>query len=217
MALSSKLLTTNTSVLMIIDYQQDVLDFIGSGDRELIAFQGKAVARAGRAFGVPTILSTIGQKLRGDPPTLPSIREELADQPEIDRNTMNAWEDPVLQEGSRRRRGEYRRPSADLCRPDDRRMPSISRPRRAARSIRNLFVADAVGAPTLTAHETAIKRMIQAGSQPITVTSLVAEWIRDWETTPFTQASENFFEWYGKEIGRIRERLNKEPFQPVSA
>ncbi len=49
------------------------------------------------------------------------------------------------------------------------------------------FVVDAVGGSTTLAHDTAIQRMVQAGSQPITLNSLLTEWIRDWGTTPCTK------------------------------
>jgi hypothetical protein len=38
----------------------------------------------------------------------------------------------------------------------------------------------------LMAQEVAFQRMIQAGSQPITLISMLTEWIRDWGTTPYT-------------------------------
>ena len=75
------------------------------------------------------------------------------------------------------------------------------------------FVADAVGGSTVTAHDTAIRRMIQAGSQPLTVNSLLTEWVRDWGATPYTKDFTSHMEWYGPEIEKVRARLRANPFQ----
>lgn len=91
--LSLTLLTPESSLVLILDYQHHVMKGIGSTDHRLIEPNGRALARAAKAVHAPIILSTIGVKLRGDEPTLPSIRKELADLPEYDRATMNAWED----------------------------------------------------------------------------------------------------------------------------
>ena len=96
--LSTTLLTAETSLVLILDYQEHVMKDIRSTDLDLIKLNGKALARASKAFNVPVILSTIGVKLRGDHPTIDPIRTELADQPEYDRTTMNAWEDEALRE-----------------------------------------------------------------------------------------------------------------------
>ena len=96
--LSPALLTPDSSLVLILDYQAHVMKGVRSGDAGLIELNTRALARASRLFEAPTILSTIGVKLRGDHPTLPSIRGELADQPELDRNTMNAWEDAGVRE-----------------------------------------------------------------------------------------------------------------------
>lgn len=96
--LSPTLLTPDTSLVLILDYQDHVMEGIKSTDHELIELNGSALARVSKAFPVPVILSTIGVKMRGDHPTLASIRSELADEPEYDRTTMNAWEDDALRE-----------------------------------------------------------------------------------------------------------------------
>ena len=75
------------------------------------------------------------------------------------------------------------------------------------------FVSDAVGGSTVMAHDTAIQRMIQAGSQPITVNSMLTEWTRDWGTTPYTKDFVGHMKWYTPEIENIRKRLRGTPFQ----
>ena len=201
--LSDTLLTTETSLVLILDYQQHVMDGIESTDHELIELNGRALARVSKAFKVPVILSTIGVKLRGDHPTLPSIRAELADEPEYDRTTMNAWEDAALREAVKKS-GRKRLIFAGLWTEVCLLYPVLHAQREGYETY---FVVDAVGGSTTLAQETAFRRMIQAGSQPLTLNSLFTEWIRDWKTTPFGEAFGSYRAWYDPEIERLQQRI----------
>jgi len=75
------------------------------------------------------------------------------------------------------------------------------------------FVSDAVGGSTVMAHDMAIQRMIQAGSQPLTVNAMLTEWLRDWGTTPYSKEFMAHMQWYGPEIEKVRTRLRAKPFQ----
>lgn len=201
--LSTTLLTTETSLVLILDYQEHVMKDIKSTDLDLIKLNGKALARVSKAFDVPVILSTIGVKLRGDHPTIDSIRTELADQPEYDRTTMNAWEDEALREAvekSGRKRLIFAGLWTEVCL-----LYPVLHAQRDG--FETYFVADAVGGSNITAHETAIKRMIQAGSQPLTLNSLFTEWIRDWKTSPYGEVFGNYRTWYDPEIEKVEKNI----------
>ncbi|MBC7896295.1 MAG: isochorismatase family protein [Cytophagaceae bacterium] len=208
-ALSSTLLTTDTSLVMLLDYQKHVIDGIHSTDHELIELNGRALARASTAFKVPVILSTIGVKLRGDKPTVSSLRADLAEEPEYDRNTMNAWEDKAVRDAvtrSGRRRLIFAGLWTEVCL-----LYPVLHAQRDG--FETYFVSDAVGGSTAMAHDTAIQRMIQAGSQPITVNALLTEWIRDWGTFPYAKEFATHMEWYAPEIERVRKRLRAKPYE----
>ena len=210
--LSPALLTPETSLVLIVDYQQHVIDGIHSGDPELINLNGQALARATKTFNVPVVLSTIGVKMRGDHPTLPQIRDELADEPEYDRTTMNAWEDDAVREAvakTGRRRLIFAGLWTEVCLM----MPVLHAQREG---FETYFVADAVGGSTTIAHESAMQRMIQAGSQPLTLNALQTEWVRDWASTPHGDAFMSAMEWYGPEIDKVRSRLATEPYPVVA-
>ena len=209
--LSETLLTPETSLVILLDYQHHVMEGIGSTDQELIEFNARALARAAKAAQVPVILSTIGVKMRGDKPTLPSIRQELADLPEFDRNTMNAWEDKAFRaavEASGRRRLIFAGIWTEVCLL----LPVLHAQREG---FETYFVTDAVGGSTITAHEVAIKRMIQAGSQPLTLNSLLTEWIRDWAGSPHGNAVADHFKWYAPEVEKVRAHMREKPLKPV--
>ena len=209
MPLSPALLTPESSLLLILDYQEHVLKGISSTDHELIELNGRALARASKVFKVPVILSTIGVKLRGDPATLPSIRSDLADEPEYDRNTMNAWEDEAFREAVKKT-GRRRLIFAGLWTEVCLLYPVLHAQREG---FETYFVVDAVGGSTTLAHDTAVQRMVQAGSQPITLNSMLTEWIRDWGTTPYTKEFLSYMKWYGPEIETVRKRLRAKPYQ----
>ncbi|MBC7887017.1 MAG: isochorismatase family protein [Ferruginibacter sp.] len=201
--LSPTLLTTETSLVIILDYQDHVMEGIKSTDHEFIELNAKALAKASKSMKVPVILSTIGVKLRGDHPTMHSVRAELADEPEYDRTTMNAWEDDAFREAiekSGRKRLIFAGIWTEVCL-----LYPILHAQRDG--YETYFVVDAVGGSNVLAHEIAIQRMIQAGSQPITLNSLLTEWIRDWKTTPHTEAITNYFKWYTPEIEKVEQRI----------
>ena len=152
--LSPALLTAESSAVLIVDYQQHVMDGIHSTDLELIELNGQALARATRVFDVPVVLSTIGVKLRGDRPTVDSIRQELADEPEYDRPTMNAWDDEGVRQAiakTGRRRLVFAGLWTEVCLL----YPVLHAQREG---FETYFVVDAVGGQSVTAHETAIDR-----------------------------------------------------------
>lgn len=207
-SLSPTLLSAETSLILLLDYQEHVMEGIHSTDHDLIELNGRALARAGTAFKVPVILSTIGVKMRGDKPTLPSIRSELADEPEYDRSTMNSWEDAAVREAiakTGRRRLIFAGLWTEVCLV----YPVLHAQRDG---FETYFVTDAIGGSSVMAHETAVHRMIQAGSQPITVNSMITEWIRDWATTPHMKGFQGYAEWYGPEIEKVRTRLRANPY-----
>ena len=153
-------------------------------------------------------MSTIGVELRGDHPTIPSIRSELSDEPEHDRVTMNAWDDEGVKEAVART-GRRRLIFAGLWTEVCLTYPVLHAQREG---FETYFVVDAVGGSSVTAHETAMQRMTQAGSQPVTMHALLTEWLRDWKNSPYAAGFFPYMAWYGPEIARVRERLRATPY-----
>lgn len=60
---------------------------------------------------------------------------------------------------------------------------------------------DAGGDSTEDAHNYGVKRMIQAGLIPITLESLVSEWMHDWNNPKAGELVENVYSNYGAMIG----------------
>ena len=86
------LLTPRNSALVVIDYQPSQLQAMSSMDRDLLVDNVVSVARLARTFDLPVVLSTVNVA-SGQGHTLPELKAALPDTVEIDRTTMNAWED----------------------------------------------------------------------------------------------------------------------------
>jgi nicotinamidase-related amidase len=168
----------NDCALILIDYQPEMFRGVHSGDPDLIELNVTALARAAKAFRIPIVLSTVGVRMGVNRPTIPSLKKELADSPEIDRTTMNAWEDIAFLEAVKatgRKRLVFGALWTEIC---------LAYPALAAMAegFEVAFVADAVGGESKVEHETAIQRLIQAGAVPNTTLAMIAEWFRDWNS-----------------------------------
>src|SRR4029079_13604712 len=87
------LLTPQNAVVALIDYQPEQYAGVASvGHGELLA-NVTMLGRITTAFEVPVVLSTVYVK-HGMSGTNAELLEALRGVPEIDRTTMNAWEDP---------------------------------------------------------------------------------------------------------------------------
>ena len=169
------LLTPHNAALVVIDYQPSQVQTVTSMDRELLVDNIISVARLARTFDLPVVLSTTNVT-NGQKPTIPELKAVLPDSAEIDRTQINPWENVDF-----RRAVEAAGPKklimtalwTEVC---------LAFP--ALDAIREGFdvypVVDAVGGTSAEAHDAGVKRMVQAGAQPISWVSLACELQRDW-------------------------------------
>jgi isochorismate hydrolase len=90
--LTDHLLTPQNAALVVIDYQPSQVNAVASMDKDLLVDNIVSVARTAQTFALPTVLSTVNVA-NGQQPTIPELRAVLSDSTEIDRTTLNAWED----------------------------------------------------------------------------------------------------------------------------
>ena len=108
--------------------------------------------------------------------TNPELREALPGVPEIDRTTMNAWEDPDFR-AAVEKTGRKKLILAGIWTEVCAALPALD----ALRAGYQVYVvADAIGGVTKVAHDSAMQRMAQAGAVPISVLGLACELQRDW-------------------------------------
>jgi isochorismate hydrolase len=105
------------------------------------------------------------------PPTLPDLKEVLAEDLELDRTEINAWEDLEFRqavEATGRKKLVMTALWTEVCQT----FPSLD----AMREGYEIFpVVDAVGGTSPEAHRAGLKRVVQAGAQPISWVSLACE------------------------------------------
>jgi len=169
------LLTPRNSALVVIDYQPLQLQVMTSMDREVLVDNIVSVARLARTYDLPVVLSTVNAA-DGQGNTLPEIKAALPDTPEIDRTTMNAWEDVEFRqavEATGRKKLILTALWTEICLT----FPTLD----ALRDGFEIYpVVDAVGGTSPEAHHAGLERIVQAGARPISWVGLAGELQRDW-------------------------------------
>lgn len=168
------LLTPENSVLILIDHQPFQFAGLGSHNSQTIVNNVVGLAKTAKAFGVPTLLTTVVEDLGGN--LLKQLQEVFPEQKPLNRTLINAWEDPKVVEWVKKT-GRKKVVIAALWSEICLAMPAIQA---AGEGYDVYVVTDASGGTTLEAHEMAIHRMIQAGVTPITWGVFGGELQRDW-------------------------------------
>jgi nicotinamidase-related amidase len=169
------LLTPQNAMVALIDYQPEQYAGVKSvGHDELLAHV-TMLGRVATAFALPVVLSTVYVK-HGMSGTNPELREALPGVPEIDRTSMNSWEDPDFR-AAVEHTGRKNLVIAGLWTEVCVAFPTLDALREGYRVF---VVADAIGGVSKIAHDSAMQRMVQAGATPVTVLGLACELQRDW-------------------------------------
>ena len=168
------LLTPERSVLLLIDHQAFQFANLHSHDPTLIVNNVVGLAKAAKAFKVPTILTTVTEDRGGY--LLKGIQDVFPTQKPINRTSLNSWEDPRVV-AAVKNTGRKQLVIAALWTEICLAMPVIQS---LADGYDVFFVTDASGAVSREAHDMAVLRMVQAGAVPITWVGVMSEWQRDW-------------------------------------
>ena len=177
--LQDQLLTPRNSALLIIDYQQVPLSSTTSMDSHELVTNIVGVAKTAKLFGLPIVLSTGDVKTGRNQPTIPQLMEVLKPIEEIDRTTINAWEDKEFL-AAVKATGHKKLIIAALWTEACLTFPTLD----AIRDGYEVYpIVDAVGGTSLEAHRTALERMVQAGAKPTTFVQVLCELQRDWART----------------------------------
>jgi nicotinamidase-related amidase len=170
------LLTPQNSVLLVIDYQPTQVNSIKSMDHQTLVDNVVTVAKTARAYGVPIVHSTVNVKTGANQPTVQPLLDAIGGGNVLDRTQINAWEDVEFRravEATGRRKLIMTALWTEACLA----FPTLD-------ALRDGFevypVVDAVGGTSVTAHETALRRVERAGARLITIPQLLCELQRDW-------------------------------------
>src|SRR6201988_666335 len=191
--------TYQNSALVLIDYQNEMFETIRSEtSAELADLNVRLLARTAKALNMPIVLSTVGVKYGINGPTHASILTELPGVEPIDRTSMNAIEDRALSDAVRnpgRKRLIFGGLHTELC-------LTFAVVQALKDGYEAMFVTDAVGGRSQSAHRTAIERMAHAGAVPNTALAVVTELFRDWASSLAGKAREVIY-WYFAEVQKL--------------
>ncbi len=177
------LLTPQNAALVIIDFQPLQVSSIQSRSKRELVTNITALARIGKLYELPIVLSTVNVKTGRNQPTIRQITEVLSGTEAIDRTSINAWEDEdfvrAVKETGRRKLIMAAlwtevclvHPALDAIKEGFEVYPAI----------------DCVGGTSPEAHEFGVQRLVQAGGKPVGWVQVICELQRDWnreKTTP---------------------------------
>ena len=192
-----ELLTDKNSTLVLVDYQPSMLKGITSGDKTIIKNAAICAAKAAKILGIPVVLSTINPELNGD--FLQEVTALFPNQMVYARKvpSFDAFEDENTW--------------AAFKRADRKKIvvsglwTSMCFAYTAIHAIKEGYevygLMDAAGDSTPEAHKYGIKRMLQVGVVPITLESLVSEWMHDWNNPKAGELVKEVYSQYGALIG----------------
>lgn len=168
------LLTPENCVVLLIDHQPFQLANVNSHDPTIVINNVTGLAKTARAFGVPTIISTVTEARGGA--IFKQLQAVFPEHKPIDRTFINAWEDRRVVEAVNKT-GRKKLVIAALWTEMYLAIPAIH----AMGDGYDVYVVtDASGGVTPEAHDMAICRLVAAGAQPITWVGLAGELQRDW-------------------------------------
>ncbi|CEH07970.1 hydrolase [Propionibacterium freudenreichii] len=176
---SDELLTPENSAFVLIDYQPTQVDSINSMDRAKLIDNIAVTTKIIQTYKVPVVLSTVNVANGRNKDTIPQLKELLPGVPSYDRTAINAWEDADFKkavEATGRKKLIIAALWTEACLT----FPTLD----AIREGYEVYpVVDAVGGTSVEAHQTALRRVEQAGAQLISIAQLACELQRDWNRT----------------------------------
>jgi len=185
------LLTPENCALVLIDFQPEQYRTVTSTTREEINLNVLALCKLARAYDVPVVVSTVGVDMGVNTGTDAAIMAELPGIKEIDRTGVNAWEDEEFRnavKATHRKKIVIAGLWTEVCLT----FPTLDM---LKEGYQVYPVADAVGGISLTAHNRAFDRMIQAGAHPVTAISFGSELMRNW-ARPTSDKFRKVLQWY---------------------
>ena len=173
------LLTPENTALVVIDYQPVQVNSINSMSRYQLVKNIQLVAEIAMAFKIPVILTTVNVKTGANKDTITSLVEIFKGVPSYDRTAINAWEDKEFYEAVKNT-GRKKLLMTALWTEACLAFPTLDA---LAEGYEVYPIADAIGGTSVTAHETALRRVEQAGANLVSIVQVACELQRDWNRT----------------------------------
>ncbi|GHO47046.1 hydrolase [Ktedonospora formicarum] len=170
------LLTPKNAALVLIDYQPLQIYTVKSMNSGDLINNVVTLARLAKVFELPIVLTTVNVKTGVNPDTIPQLKEALSGVKSYDRTSINTWEDKetvAAIKATGRRKLIIGALWTEACLL----FPTLD----ALKEGYEVYpVVDALGGTTSMAHETALRRIEQAGAHLVTWNAVACELQRDW-------------------------------------
>ena len=171
-----EVLTPQNSQIIFIDHQPQMAFGVQSIDRQTLKNNVVALAKAAKAFKIPTTITTVEtQSFSGY--SYPELLDVFPDKPVLERTSMNSWDDKKVRDalkGNGRNKVVVSGLWTEVCNNTF----ALSAMLEGGYEI--YMVADASGGTSKEAQDFSMQRMIQAGVVPVTWQQVLLEWQRDW-------------------------------------
>ncbi len=172
---TDNLLTSENTVLLVIDWQDEMLGTVKNIDQAVLLNNIQAIIKTANVFDIPVVESTIGVDLGANQPTVPAIKQFIAEDVEnIDRISLNAWQNKALID----RVKETGRKKILMTGLWTSGCPTYTTLDALQDGYEVYVLTDVMGDATTDAHNRAIDRMVQAGAIPFTWEGAGAEILR---------------------------------------
>src|SRR6056297_958604 len=167
-------LTRDNAAVIFVDNQVGLMTGIRDYSIADLKHNIVGLAKAAKALDLPIVTTTTSSETLWGP-AIPELQEVLPEQTFIDRTTVNAWDDPRVEEAIRatgRSKLIFAGLSLEVCAA----FPAM----RAAREGFEAYVAvDACGTFDMTKRETGMLRLLQSGVVAADAASLMIEILGD--------------------------------------
>src|ERR1700733_412568 len=191
--------TYEDCALLLIDYQKEMFEVIRSEtEANLVELHVRLLAKTAKALDMPIVLSTVGVGFGFNGPTVPGVLAELDGIEPIDRSSMNAFEDQAFRDAVQatgRKRLIIGGLHTEIC-------LTFATVQALKDGYDVMFVTDAVGGRSQTAHRTGIERLSHAGAVPTTALAVNTELFRDW-ASPQAAPARDVIYWYFTEVPKL--------------
>lgn len=171
-----ELLTPANSQLIFIDHQPQMAFGVDSINRQTLKNNVVGLAKAAKIFNIPTTITTVETEAFSGH-TYPELLSVFADQPILERTSMNSWDDEKVRDALAAN-GRKKLIVSGLWTEVCNNMFAFSAMLEGGYEI--YMVADASGGTSMDAHKYAMDRMVQAGVVPMTWQQVLLELQRDW-------------------------------------
>jgi nicotinamidase-related amidase len=171
-----EVLTPQNSQMIFVDLQPQMAMGVQSIDRQTLKNNVVGLAKAAKAFNVPTTITTVEtESFSGY--AFPELLDVFPDHPVLERSSMNSWDDQKVRDAlamTGRRKVVVAGLWTEVCN------DTFALCAMGEGDYEIYMVADASGGTSKEAHDYAMQRMIQAGVVPMTWQQVLLEWQRDW-------------------------------------